>query len=95
MHQGYGYPDGMVWGWGLLGTLLPLLPWAGLILGVALLARNGRPRLGTDRPAPLSQQVVPDDRALTILRERYARGEIDTSEYEERRRSLLGEQPSL
>jgi putative membrane protein len=30
-----------------------------------------------------------DGHALTILRERYARGEISTAEYEERRR-LLG-----
>lgn len=31
----------------------------------------------------------PDDEALRILRARYSRGEIDTEEYDRRRRALL------
>ena len=34
-----------------------------------------------------------DDAALTILRERFARGEIGRSEYEERRNTLLRQFP--
>jgi len=34
-----------------------------------------------------------EDRALAALRERYARGEIDHTEYEERRTRLMSERP--
>jgi uncharacterized membrane protein len=36
------------------------------------------------------EEQTPRDAALDILRERYARGEIDRDEYEERRRILQG-----
>jgi putative membrane protein len=49
---------------------------AGLFLGIRWLARQGR----EDRT----------DRALNILRERYARGEINKEEFEARRRDLGG-----
>ncbi len=32
----------------------------------------------------------PDDTALELLRQRYARGEIDATEFEERKRTLGG-----
>ena len=41
------------------------------------------PRGGVDAPTAPSQ-----DSALTILRDRYARGEIDDDEFERRKRSL-------
>lgn len=68
---------GMGWGWGSFG-LLHLLAWAALIAGVVALLRRG---LGFGGAGA-------GDRALRILRERYARGEIDRAEFEERRQQL-------
>jgi putative membrane protein len=39
-------------------------------------------------PPPFTPPAPPADPALQILRERFARGEIDQAEFEERRRAL-------
>jgi putative membrane protein len=88
----YGHVGG-AWGWGLLGPVLTLLFWGGLVLGIVLLVRGGGLGAG-GREAPPPPRPT-EDRALAILRERYARGEIDTAEYEERRRRLLDESSTL
>ena len=81
-HDGWmGSHDGFAgWAWG--GVLWMLL-WAvvpiGLLVGVGYLLLGGR------RTAAGSDA----DGALSILRERYARGEIDEEEFESRR-ALLG-----
>ena len=78
------------WGWsmhsgwwmcsvgGAVMMLMMLVLWgvviAGIVLGIRWLARQGR----EERP----------DRAFDILRERYARGEINKEEFEARRRDL-------
>jgi putative membrane protein len=51
-----------------------------VVLGVRWLVRNS----SNDR----SPQPPAEDSALTTLRERYARGEIDATEFEERKRTL-------
>ena len=86
--QGYGSGPGMMggygpegWGWGI-GMIGMLLWWVLVILGIVLLARwifgashghGGRAAAG---------------RALEILKQRYARGEIDKKEFEEKKRDL-------
>ena len=91
----YGHWGG-AWGFELLGPLLTLLVWGGLALGVVLLLRGGRfgGGGGAEHLAPPPPRRA-EDPALAILRERYARGEIDTAEYEERRRRLLDESHTL
>lgn len=85
--MGY-YHDGWGWGWGptLIGMTLMLLFWVAVIPVVVYVVRtfghDGRPRRGAE---------VAEDHALATLRERYARGEIDHAEYEERRRMLTTE----
>jgi len=77
-------------GWGLGMMLVPLffgvLIIAGLGAGVWWLARQGFELRRRGGPAlPTSA-----DPAADILRERFARGEIDREEFEERRRVLSG-----
>lgn len=80
-HMG-DWEGGWGMGWGLFGMVHMILWWVLLVLAIALLAKwlFG----GSRRPPP------PEDRALAILRERYARGEIGKEEYEARRRDLGG-----
>lgn len=80
----------MVWsdgwsvaGWGWFG-LLHLLWWLLIIAGIVALVRWIFGGGGRIAPAPR------ENRALEILRERYARGEISKEEYEERKRVLEG-----
>jgi putative membrane protein len=67
---------------GLLGLLVVVLLVAGIVSMVAFLTRSSR-----RAPPP---PTPPADSALQILRERFARGEIDQAEFEERRRALGG-----
>lgn len=69
------------------GPLLMILLLALLVAAVILLVRwLGGSWRGTTPPDEASQ----GNRALDILKERFARGEIDKEEFEERRR-ILGE----
>lgn len=63
-----------MFGFGVIGLLL-------VIVIVLLVARSW-----SDRDGPASQTV--GARALAILMERYARGEIDKTEFDARKRDL-------
>lgn len=72
----WGPWNGGWWGFGMgLGMLLF---FALIVVGIVLLLR----------PAAASEPRREHDRAIEILNERFARGEIDREEYEERRRVL-------
>jgi putative membrane protein len=73
------HPMMFMWGaGGLVMMLMMLLFWgliiAGLVIGLRWLVGQGRPGAR--------------DEALEILRQRYARGEIDKQEFDTRRRDL-------
>jgi putative membrane protein len=72
------------WGWGIFGMLMMTVFWGGLILLVVYAIRGSASR-GDQGTGTHSRHR---DSALTILEERYARGEIDRDEFEERRRTL-------
>ena len=65
-------------GWGMgFGGLLMLFFWGAVIIGAVVLVRW------------LLDQSKGGKSALQILQERYARGEIDKAEFEERKRGLV------
>jgi len=74
MHPMWGW-----WGfWGVGMLLFMFLFWAlvvvAIVLGIRWLVRQGRPEIS--------------DSALEILRQRYARGEINREEFEAKRKDL-------
>jgi putative membrane protein len=82
---GAGTTNGWVWGLGMaLGGLMMLAFWGAVITGIVLLVRlvagQSRVRIGTED----------SDDPLTILRRRYAAGEIDQAIFE-RMQSELGD----
>jgi len=82
------YGNGWNWVIALIMMALMMLFMAGII-AVIVYAIRGFAR-GSYSPT-LNNPV--EDRALATLRERYARGDIDHAEYEERRKRLMSEGP--
>jgi putative membrane protein len=87
----YAWGPGMMWGWGwpgmIFGPLFMILVLAVVIAVAVFLVRW----LGGSWQPPAPPHHQPPGRApLDILKERFARGEIDKDEFEERRR-VLGE----
>jgi len=72
-------------GWGLFGAIHMALWWILIILGIAVLAkwllRGGVGAAREDRPTH-------NQRALEVLSERYARGEIGKEEFDQKKRDL-------
>jgi putative membrane protein len=79
----YQHHDG--WGIGhmVFGSLMMILFWGGLILLIVLAVRH----FGH---GPAGGVSAGGRTPLQILEERFARGEIDKAEFEERKRALSG-----
>ncbi len=79
-YGGWGYM--MDWGWGhmMFGGLMMVVFWGGVIVLVVLAVRW----IG----GSLADRSPPSVSALGILDERFARGEIDKDEYEDRKKVL-------
>lgn len=69
------------WGHMLFGSLMMVLFWGAIIAFIIALVRKPNKRHSND--------IYPQNlTALELLKKHYARGEIDKSEYEERRRDI-------
>ncbi|MDA0226269.1 MAG: SHOCT domain-containing protein [Proteobacteria bacterium] len=79
----WGDMGSMGWGsgWGMFGMLHMVLWWVLIVLGIVVLLKW---LFGA--PARIGPQT--GSGALEILRERYARGEIELEEFEKRKRDL-------
>jgi putative membrane protein len=78
------FGHGFGWGGWIVGGLMMLLFWGGLIALVILAIRAFSQSGGKEAP----RGDNPADSALEIVRQRYARGEISEAEFEEMRRDL-------
>lgn len=84
----YGwYGDGGIVGWVVM-ALMMLLFWGAVAAVVILLIRGGRPGAGGAYGPPHPPNSDPE----RILNERFARGEIDANELNERRAVLRNKQ---
>lgn len=70
------------WGWGhmIFGLLMMILFWGGIILAIIYVIRSTRSGAGSRQP--------PEKSPLDILNERFARGEIDKEEFEEKKKLI-------
>ncbi len=77
-----------MWRWGgggmFGGGLAMILFWAVIILLIVLVVR------GLSGGSAPRASAPPENSALRILQERFARGEIDKQEFEDRRKTLAG-----
>lgn len=81
-HMGWGMGEGWGFGHGLFGAFWMVLFWGGIIALIVYAIRGFRGP--THRNAPPASDKTPID----ILRERYARGEIDKAEFDKRKKHL-------
>ncbi len=86
-NQGYG-----MWGMGGFGMMIMMIFfWAIIIIGAILIIRYFTAGHGGTISSQSAGPITGERDPLEILRERYANGEIDTNEFEERKRTLEGD----
>ena len=88
-YEGYGWhmgPGMMGWGYGTgwIWHILMIAFWIAVIVGIIFLIRWFVISAGTGGRAARSE-----DSPLEILKRRYARGEIDKKEFEEKKKDLV------
>ena len=84
-YGGWGMGPGMMGGWGTgwFGGILMIVFWVLILVGLIFLIRWLIQSPGRDKTTGNGS-----NRALEILKERYARGEIDKEEFESKKKDL-------
>ena len=80
MMGGYGMGYGIGW----FGMIITAVFWIAVIVGIVFLIRWLVVSTGAG-----GREARPEDSALEILRKRYARGDINKDEFEEKKRDLI------
>lgn len=82
--EGYGMGPWMMWkyGMGWFWPIIMIIFWIAVIFGIVMLIRWMIVSTGRGREA------APVESALDILKKRYALGEIDKAEFEEKKKDL-------
>ncbi len=90
MMNGWGWNGGWDGSIGWLGMILMMVFWIAIVVGVVMLivwlvrqSQGAHTAPGAGGQAPAAGETP-----LDILNKRYARGEIDKAEYEEKKRDL-------
>jgi len=73
--------EGNMFGWGLGGGIMMIIVWAAIILFIVWVTRE----IGGNNH---SEKTSGPKTAIDILRERYAKGEIDKKEFDEKKKDL-------
>ena len=82
MHGWYGYGSQMgAWGW--IGAIAMILFWVLVVVGLVALIRFLLAKTRSN-----GSVAAPRRDALDIIKERYARGEIDKDEFEQKKCDL-------
>ena len=86
--MGFGFNNMMGWGLGSFGWISMIFWWALIVVGIVAFARlvSGAGQSRDDRGHRDLKNY--EKSALEILKERYARGEIDKKEFEEKKKDL-------
>lgn len=85
-YEGWEHGPGMMWGYGgsWFGGILMVLFWIAVIIGIIFLIRWLAQSTSAGGHGARSEES-----ALEILKKRYARGEIDKKEFEQKKKDLI------